>query len=436
MAYTAIICRLTNVRPHPNGDYLKLAEAAGSHIIVGLEKQEGDLGILFPTDGQLSVEFCKNNNLFRDSSKNKDTSKKGLFDDNRRVKTQKIRGEKSDGFWIEIESIGYTGHIAQEGDEFCELSGFKICDKYISKETRNALAKKANQPKAVKENIIMFKEHFDTPQFDRNFRSIKLNDELVITEKLHGTSQRNANVKVRRVLSLKEKIAKWLGLNVNETHYIHLAGTRRVVLNKPTTKSFHDPSIREYANNLFDGQLHKGETVYSEIVGYENDKPIMSPCDIKLLKDKEFEKTWKSKVVDDKMIFSYGTQFGECDVYVYRITFTNEDGVQYDYSWDDVVERCKELGVKAVPVLWRGKISDLPNESTDDRDIYTPFRDLVTTLSSGRSLLDDKHIKEGVIISVQGRGFTPEVYKYKSFEFKVLEGIIKDSGVLDEEESN
>jgi hypothetical protein len=31
---------------------------------------------------------------------------------------------------------------------------------------------------------------------------------------------------------------------------------------------------------------------------------------------------------------------------------------------------------------------------------------------------------------------TPRVYKHKSFEFKVLEGIVKDTGVVDMEESN
>jgi hypothetical protein len=39
-------------------------------------------------------------------------------------------------------------------------------------------------------------------------------------------------------------------------------------------------------------------------------------------------------------------------------------------------------------------------------------------------------------VRIDNFGMTPKVYKHKSFEFKVLEGIIKDAGVVDMEESN
>ena len=45
-----------------------------------------------------------------------------------------------------------------------------------------------------------------------------------------------------------------------------------------------------------------------------------------------------------------------------------------------------------------------------------------------------RHIKEGVCVRIEG-GLVNKTFKFKSFEFKVLEGIVKDSGVIDTEEA-
>jgi hypothetical protein len=49
--------------------------------------------------------------------------------------------------------------------------------------------------------------------------------------------------------------------------------------------------------------------------------------------------------------------------------------------------------------------------------------------------LDNRHLKEGVCVRIDHYGIKPKVYKHKSFNFKVLEGIIKDSGLVDTEEA-
>ena len=63
--YNAVVCALTNLRPHPNADRLLIAMAAGYQVIVGLEAKEGDIGILFPEGGRLSHEMLMANNLYR-----------------------------------------------------------------------------------------------------------------------------------------------------------------------------------------------------------------------------------------------------------------------------------------------------------------------------------------------------------------------------------
>jgi hypothetical protein len=59
----------------------------------------------------------------------------------------------------------------------------------------------------------------------------------------------------------------------------------------------------------------------------------------------------------------------------------------------------------------------------------------VDQLVNGPSWIDPTHIKEGVCVRVENDLQNLKVYKHKSYEFKVLEGIIKDSGVADMEES-
>jgi hypothetical protein len=62
------------------------------------------------------------------------------------------------------------------------------------------------------------------------------------------------------------------------------------------------------------------------------------------------------------------------------------------------------------------------------------FAKIVESLGSGPSALDDRHIKEGVCVRIEG-GLNNRTLKWKSFPFKVLEGIVKDSGVVDAEEA-
>jgi hypothetical protein len=280
----------------------------------------------------------------------------------------------------------------------------------------------------------MFKEHFDTGHFGKNIHEYQVGQHIIVTEKLHGTSGRIGHVQVDRDLNWIEKLAKRLGVKVQETEWKYLNGTRRVVLEETSGTQFHDPTIRDKAFNLFKGNLRKGETVYFEIVGYESTgAPIMPPVDTKGLGDKNF-----TKIYGDRMYYSYGCEPTQSDVYVYRMTFSNEDGQTIDYAWEDVVKRCNEIGVKTVPHISTFTLNELRvinhPRLEDDRDLYEYFGNTITQMGSGASILDSKHIKEGVCVRIEG-GINNKTFKFKSFEFKVLEGIVKDSGVIDSEEA-
>jgi hypothetical protein len=431
MSYKATVVRLSNVRPHSNADRVQLATVLGNQIVIGLNSKEGDLGIYFPSDGQLSEIFCKNNSLFRKAEMNNDPEKTGMFDENRRVRAQRFRGEISDGFWIPLDTVILGGvNSLNEGDEFDTLDGVEICSKYINPATAKIARENQGKKTRTAKTSVMFKEHFDTAHFGKHLHEFDFGQTIVITEKLHGTSGRIGHVLVERDLNWKDRLAKRFGVQVRDTEWKYMNGTRRVVLEETSGTQFHDPTIRDKAFNLFKGNLRKGETVFFEIVGYESTgASIMPSVDTTKMGDKEFTKTYGKK-----MTYSYGCEPNESEVYVYRMTLTDEDGHSIDYSWDDVVKRCNEIGVKHVPHIRTITLKEISTNYSDPRDIKENFSNIVTEMGSGPSILDSRHIKEGVCVRIEG-GLINRTTKFKSFEFKVLEGIVKDSGVIDAEEA-
>ncbi len=233
--YEATVVRLTNVRPHSNADRLQLGTAQGNQVIVGLDDKEGDLGLYFIAGTQLSEEFCKANDLVR--RKNEDGSVGGgMFDENRRVRAQKFRGEVSDGFWIPISSLMVPPPVTRksyenvkERDSFVEFDGVPICNKYIPKNGVVRSGGGTGKPKEKTKSSLMFKEHFDTPHFSKNLGKIPENAILIITEKLHGTSVRCGYVLFDKKLTFIEKLLVKLGVDVKTQEYKFAVGSRRVV---------------------------------------------------------------------------------------------------------------------------------------------------------------------------------------------------------------
>lgn len=434
--YKATVLKIKNVRPHPNADKVQLATCHGNQVVVGLEVEEGHFGAYFPSDGQLSHEFCHANNLYREASLNKFPDEKGgMFDSNRRVRAQKFRGEISDGFWVPLHYFGFiqVSGLDVEGFEFDEWCGVHICNKYVTPNTASAVQKNNNKKTRTAKTSVMFKEHFDTEHFGKYLHEFKKEELIVITEKLHGTSGRVAHVLIDRTLNWKDRIAKFFGVRVAEQEWGYLNGTRRVVLEETSGTQYHDPTIREIAFNKFKGNLRKGETVYFEIVGYEtNGTPIMPGVNVSKLNDRELLKKY-----GNLMYYSYGCEPLTCEIYVYRITITNEDGQSVDLCWNDVKSRSLEIGVNHVPEMGTTSMDKLwdSNRTGDEKDVQEDLFEMVDHLAQGNSMLDERHLKEGVCVRIDQYGIKPKVYKHKSFNFKVLEGIIKDSGVVDSEEA-
>jgi len=458
--YKAIIVKLQNVRPHSNADRLKLATVAGNQVIVGLDSKEDDLGVYFDVDGQLTTCFMKNLNLHRHAHLNSDPKQSGMFDDNGRVRAQIFRGEKSEGFWVPLDTVQsvFKHTPTDEGSEFDTIGKELVCLKYISPSTKTA----QGTPKSSKKiENQMFHKHFDTSQFGRNEFMIGLDDIVIVTEKLHGTSQRTSNVQVKT--PLKPGLGRWIcnlflpsNMKVNKSSNVVLwedmIGTRNVILGldgKKDESGFYPVSFREEAAQPLLGNIKKGETFYYEVVGYEQEgRPIMGSHANTKLKGHLDKKSYVDFINDfgDTTNFSYGCSERELDIYVYRVTLTNEDGYSVDLSWDAVVERCAELGVKTVPEIFRGTRREMAHlealrstiidgrEKDTDRDIQERSIEYIKFLSVGKTRVGS-NLSVGVCLRVE-KGITPLVLKEKSFQFKVLEGIIKDSkNYVDTEEA-
>jgi len=410
MSYSALVCRV-HTRPHPNADRLQLGTANGYQVIVGLDVQDGELGVFFGPDGQLSEEMCAANDLIGYTDPDTHERRGGYFPKNRRVRSQKLRGIPSDGFWTGLSSFVFTGVRAEdfvEGQTFTELNGIPICNKYITEATRRAQA--SGQGKQRRENAG-FPKHIDTKQLKHYIDSIPEDSIIYITEKLHGTSGRYGLVYEETEVPLKwwEKLARRKSKAVGEYKYMN--GTRNVVMADHTHSGFYGNEEFRF-NAVKDIQLHKGEVLYFELVGYTTTgTPIMSPQNTSNLK-KEL------KGYANPMVYSYGTESPNCDLYVYRITRADPDGNITELSWPQVKRRCGELGIKHVPDIARALYTGKKDKLQDKVSEFT--EDLSSTL-------DSRHIREGVVIRVEAPDGTTDWYKNKSFTFGVLEGYLKDS---------
>ena len=450
--YKAYITQLKNVRPHPNADRMKLAECFGNTVCVGLDTIEGEQVIYFPVDGQLSAEYCEYNNLVRKKDENGNNIGGYLDPDKRNIKAIKLRGEKSDGLTMPLSSLEYTGIKFNElkvGDTITVVNGHEICTKYIPRSNRaNRSAEGGNRTRKKKAPTApLFMEHADTEQLAYNLNAFKSGDEIEITLKMHGTSQRTGYLPTLKGYkkTLWDRICRREGTPIYDWGYV--SGTRRTVLENYDGGYYGSNEFREEHSKTFEGKLWKGETVYYEVVGFTHTgAPIMASCNNKKLNDKEFIKQY-----GEETVFSYGCEpFGfkvipadpkmptttpkvdyttpQSDIYVYRMTMTNEDGDIVEYTPGFMRYRCEQMGVKTVPVMWNGVIPDPVNGEIIMNNFIAGdyIKSIAEQYYDGPDPIGKTHIREGVVVRILNR---PKfcAYKHKNFAFKVLEGIIKET---------
>lgn len=435
MAYQATLCYLSDIKKIEDANRIVSANALGYYVIVSAEiSQNTQLGVVFPSDGRLTHDMLMNNNLYR---KNPATGEAmgGYFEANGRVKSIKLRGVKSEAFWTPVSSLLWTGlslsdihdlynkaHEAGENYSFDTLNGYKICEKYYTPATlramnqSNKVGKKTKKPQDYAPDFV---RHFDTSKLREVVQFFTGKDIVFqVSEKLHGTSGRTGNVLWTKRNWYQNLLSK---IGLYRDKYRVISGTRRVVYDPDKLAVggyYENDKFRQIVHDSIGWLLHEGEVLYYEIVGYTDtgalimdthglDKTTMKESGIPSAEYKQY---------GDVMRYTYGCEPDNeipFKVYVYRIT---QDGV--DLSYREMRERAAELGLYVVPHL--GYVRVVETDSVDD------IMKKVEVLTRGNSVLDDRHIKEGVCLRIEDENGI-RIFKYKSFMFCLLEGIRKNS---------
>ena len=435
------IVKVKELRKHPNADKLYIATFFGNDTCVSIDTQVGDIGVYFPCDLQLSLEFCIANHLCRKLPDG--TADTGYMEvDKRNITAIRLRGERSDGLYLPIKCFDYcydddASAYLKVGDIINEVNGHPICNKYIprTRKQNNTNSSNVSKTRKHKDPIApLFKEHIDTAQLAYNLSAFKPGDLIEITRKLHGTSARIGYLPVLKGYkrTLWDKITRKDGKPIYQYDYID--GTRRTLLVSYDGGFYGSNEFRKHFHEAIEGKLHEGETCYAEIVGFTDDgTPIMGSVSNKKTNDKAFIKQY-----GDMTTFSYGCDptgvtASKNDFYVYRMTLTTHDGYTVEYSPEYTRYRCEQMGVKFVPVEWRGYIPEHP--ACEDDDTITAGEWIMNKAEQyydGPEPIDPRHVREGVVVRLVDKpSFT--AYKHKNFSFRLISGIIvNNSNPVDE----
>jgi hypothetical protein len=411
--YTCQVVKLPKPIDVKGLDNLKEVNIQGNSCLIGNNSNLDGLYLFFPSECQISHDFLSKNNLYRNSELNEDKSKKGFFEDSRRVKAIKFKGVISSGFVIPVDK----DYNLKVGDEFNEIDGVEICRKYIKSQDKIKIM--SNPRTKVLDKIIDSKfapEHLDTSHLLKNIHKLNLDDYISISYKLHGTSARYYNTFIKRKLRLLERVSKFFGCKIQEEEYSYVSASRRVIKSVgfetlPDKNHFFTSGDlwSEVGKEYFNGKLNQGEAVYCEIIG----------------------KTYSGEIIQSG--YSYG--FEKPKVYIYRISNINSQGIEIDLSYHQMKERCIQLGVESFPEYFYGTLNDFIHKFVPSQSTKFDLEVLLTNIFYNNllekpSILDNSVIEEGFCLRVDKLG-KPDIYKIKSKLFLLHEGQQLDKEVKD-----
>lgn len=419
MSYFGYYAELKNVHKDPNSDRLYLATCMEEGVIVGADSYNGQRVFYFPADGCLDYDFAMKFGLMR---KDKDGNPAGGYLDypSCHIRAIKLRDNRSEGIAIDAQKVLDTYDDMTEfelGDKVTHIAGKEICKKYVPKKNNTSAQGNKTSYKGRKQAGIIYPDfymHADTEQLDYNLDAFHEGDLLNFSLKMHGTSQRSmrttAVIPRTGIKKLLAKVFRFKPIYKN----VYVCGTRRCVVD------FDKKVGGFYGNDAFRYQHHAkiapyvkhGMEVFYEVVGYYGPgatDTIMPIGDNTKVGDKQFVKDFGKE-----SHFVYGCQPGQSEMYVYRITDNGRE-----YSPQEIINWCNAAGVPHVPYLFNTDI--FPYRFTTKEELLEKidkyFEDLHDPI--GRD-----HIKEGVVVRVLNRPLW-RAFKKKTYEFKVIEGIIK-----------
>jgi len=413
--YTCTVVEIKNIFPIEGADNIIRTNINGNDVVVSKDIKIGDIMLYFVSGTKLNSDYCIKNNLLDKAEMNYDPTKHGFISYKQfRVKAIKLRGVISDGILMPLNSL--TPFLEEQsikslkvGDEFTEINGNTLCEKYIVPVRNSNPGGKAPKKVGTRvQNVLIdnqFHFHTDTQHFVKHIDKFNENSEIIITRKIHGSSLILSNVLVHKKLNFKEKLLKWFKLNIplTEYGYIWSSGKPKSKLPKGVeskTNKWETPNPSYYTSDIWaraykeiGNTLEKGITIYAEIVG----KGIQGD------------------------LFTYNQDYG---IYVYRITTTNIDGQVYEFSWEQVKNYCEKYGLNYVQEYFVGKVKELV--VLDDS-----LLEFLQQKYLNKSYPDCK-VDEGVCIRLRG---SEEIFKLKSPNFIKMESDLQEKEEINIEDN-
>lgn len=435
--YSARIVKVNEFIPHPNPKCtrLKLAIVNGFKIAVSLDCKEG-LYLYFPIECCINPTYLAANNLFRKAELNRDINQKGFFESNGRVKAIKLQGVPSEGLLMPTESISIWLKFINKPDievspdiDFDTVSNEWLCKKYIiikSISTNKCKISKKLKKGLNKVDDTQFRFHYDTTVLKRCPWVVTYDSLISITYKMHGTSGISSYVLCKKPLNAIEKFINLFKKDKlsNKRYYDYLWASRSVIkdpyYNPDVTDGFYNEDVWKYAHDIIKPKLKKGMTVYYEICGFlPNGNYIQKGFDYGCVPPIEGEK------------YTINKHF---KVYVYRITYTNEDGEVFEFSAKQVQQWVKYNELTSVIEAYYGYAKDLYPSLDEDSHWNENFIEKLSNDENFYMEQDSPHCNnkvphEGLVIKIEN--FKSEAYKVKCNKFLNKESELLDSGVSD-----
>lgn len=337
MTHPVKIVQIQRVEKHPNADRLDLVHIDGWQCVAGRgQYKPGDRAIYIPIDSILSPRTEAQ--LFPPDSKIKLNKS--------RVRTIKIRGAISQGMLADPLALGISTRHPIGYDVGIELGITKFEPPAPPPQmVGNATSKKRRNP--------YFREYGGLDNWKHYPTVFTPEDEVIITEKIHGTNFRAgwlpvaANTWWKKALAFVGLLPKWE----------FVWGSNRVQLQGKRYNSYYKNDVYSRVVHDYDlpNVLKKGEVIYGEIYGDGIQKG-----------------------------YSYGCKPGEIKLVVFDLwqhDFSNKTG--YFTNAINLDDWCDERKLPMVPILYEGKYDEA----------------MAKELTHGTSVLEPSQaVREGVVI--------------------------------------
>jgi len=345
---STLACPIVEVKleKHPNADSLSLATVKGWQCCVKTSDFENEiLGVYIPID----------------SVADKDHPLLGFLE-GKKVRTCKLRGEISQGVLLPLSKVVKTYLLKkypEEGDEMSSILGVKKWEEPVKPMTlTGAKTEEERRPEWLE-------KYTDIENWNNWTRVIEPGENVVITEKLHGTNAVFAMVDGKyyfcsrnrclrhepRAIKIPRFANKWLKPFFWKTKIIQ--PDMQNVWYKISVQYDLENKLRWLAKEYNEDRL----AIFGEIVGVQKG-------------------------------FSYGLRTAELDFYMFDFQVGSKRGYNDHIEAETVAAL---LGLKMVPILKKGtfELADLE-------------------LRTGKTTVAASHVREGIVIRPQ-----PERHHYK-----------------------